>query len=109
MLIPLEEKVEFKYFIAHFNFGEGNKGEKEVTWIGEKNSSMKVPKKHRAKFEKDDLKSFTVMSFNIRYENKDDKGEYSWQNRKEKVKQYIYLVQLSDAGASSRRNWSSGA
>ena len=97
MLIPIEEKVEFKYFIAPFNFGEENKGEKEVKWIGERNSSIKVPEKHKTKFEKEDFKSFTVMSFNIRYENKDDQGEYSWQNRKEKVKQYIYLVQFGDA------------
>jgi hypothetical protein len=59
--------------------------QEEVLWLGDFNRCLRVPYSLRDRFEKKEEKNLKVMSFNLRYENDQDKGDKSWDMRKSKV------------------------
>jgi hypothetical protein len=84
--IPMDIRIEYKFFVAAFDFVEQGSISEQVGWIGEGNEVVSIPSNHRQKFEKRGMTEYAMMSFNVLHwtpETAD--GEISWKNRREKV------------------------
>lgn len=81
--LPGNTEIEYKYFISDSNKKNLNK----IIWKEGFNERLKIVFQEK-EFQSDQL---NVMSFNIRYENKND-GRHCWENRKTLVTSTIHSI-----------------
>jgi hypothetical protein len=71
MNIPIESLLEYKYFIGPFDLQSN--GLTQLWWLGDRNLQLKITAQNKAKFMQDNVDEMNIMSYNLRFESKNEK------------------------------------